>query len=283
MCWWGDVLAASVGGIVGYSLVWGGASAVTWHAPTSRFPYMTGVSPLAVAWVVSPLAAGLTCFLLFLGLRAAVLRRAYSLNIAFCVSGRAAGCVRQHQLHGLPHHRSPTVAGVACTVHCQYLHHVVLATKQTCWQYTHLFAPAATATAVPQALPLFMFLTVFVGVLLILAETPAVVLPGGTGTAAAIAAGAGVVAAFVGAGLMLPWLLRCGPCGDSHELLAYYILRLCVGLLAAGVLCCRDQTHTICTPCHMQAAHNHPPPLVCAIHDIPPTPTLHCTIILTGS
>jgi phosphate/sulfate permease len=88
-----------VGGIVGYSLVWGGASAVTWYAPIARFPYMTGVSPLAVAWVVSPLAAGLTCCLLFLGLRAAVLRRAYSLNIAFCVSGKAAVSVWQSQLH----------------------------------------------------------------------------------------------------------------------------------------------------------------------------------------
>eukprot|EP00877_Chromochloris_zofingiensis_P004930 jgi/Chrzof1/14438/Cz09g02260.t1 len=72
-----------IGGIIGFALAFGGGAAVTWYEPKKDFPYVAGIVPVCLSWVVSPVAAGLVCLIMFLIVRTAVLRRRNSLKIAY--------------------------------------------------------------------------------------------------------------------------------------------------------------------------------------------------------
>ena len=72
-----------VGGIIGFALVFGGANAVIWYEPKDAFPFIGGIVPIIISWILSPLAAALICFIMFLIVRTAVLRRANSTKLAY--------------------------------------------------------------------------------------------------------------------------------------------------------------------------------------------------------
>lgn len=50
----------TVGGVVGFALVYGGGDAVIWAGRTSSFPYLTGVVVIVASWFISPLLAGMS-------------------------------------------------------------------------------------------------------------------------------------------------------------------------------------------------------------------------------
>ncbi|KAI8470032.1 MAG: phosphate transporter family-domain-containing protein [Monoraphidium minutum] len=72
-----------IGGIMGFALVYGGSSAVNWYTRTSTFPYVGGVVPVVLSWVISPVLAGLVAAGLFLLIRTLVLRRRNSTAISY--------------------------------------------------------------------------------------------------------------------------------------------------------------------------------------------------------
>ncbi|KAF6251745.1 phosphate transporter family-domain-containing protein [Scenedesmus sp. NREL 46B-D3] len=74
-----------IGGIIGFSLVFGGGNAVVWYEPKADFPYVGGIAPIVVSWFLSPLLAALITLVLFLAIRTLVLRRANSTQVAFYV------------------------------------------------------------------------------------------------------------------------------------------------------------------------------------------------------
>lgn len=74
-----------IGGIIGFSLVFGGGNAVVWYEPKADFPYIGGITPIVISWFLSPLLAALVTLVLFLIIRTAVLRRVNSTKIAFWV------------------------------------------------------------------------------------------------------------------------------------------------------------------------------------------------------
>jgi sodium-dependent phosphate transporter len=76
---------AIVGGIIGFSLAYGGGSAVTWYEPKADFPYVNGIVPIVISWFLSPVAAALVCLIIFLLVRTLVLRRQNSTKLAFYV------------------------------------------------------------------------------------------------------------------------------------------------------------------------------------------------------
>ncbi|EFJ45522.1 hypothetical protein VOLCADRAFT_105976 [Volvox carteri f. nagariensis] len=73
---------STIGGVLGFAFVYGGSSAVTWLEPQDTFPYMGGLVPIILAWFTSPLMSGLASVVLFVIVRAAVLRRVRSLELA---------------------------------------------------------------------------------------------------------------------------------------------------------------------------------------------------------
>ncbi|KAG2452635.1 hypothetical protein HYH02_002869 [Chlamydomonas schloesseri] len=67
---------AIIGAIMGFSLVYGGSSAVNWATPDpTAFPPYNGVVPIVASWFVSPLLTGAASAGLFALLRRLVLRR----------------------------------------------------------------------------------------------------------------------------------------------------------------------------------------------------------------
>ncbi|KAF6250657.1 phosphate transporter [Scenedesmus sp. NREL 46B-D3] len=65
---------AIIASVAGMSIVAKGWNAVVWTATTSKFPYMTGMSFIALSWLVAPVLAGIaSCFLYFV-IRTFVLR-----------------------------------------------------------------------------------------------------------------------------------------------------------------------------------------------------------------
>jgi phosphate/sulfate permease len=75
----------TVGGIIGFALVFGGRDGVVWYAPANYFPFIAGIVPVIISWFLSPLLAGLITLIIFLLIRTFVLRRAQSTKIAFWV------------------------------------------------------------------------------------------------------------------------------------------------------------------------------------------------------
>eukprot|EP00882_Tetradesmus_deserticola_P017252 GHRQ01018475.1.p2 GENE.GHRQ01018475.1~~GHRQ01018475.1.p2 ORF type:complete len:219 (+),score=51.75 GHRQ01018475.1:3-659(+) len=73
-----------VGGIIGFSLAYGGGSAVIWYEPKAG-GLPGGFVPIVISWFLSPVAAALVCLIIFLLIRTLVLRRANSTKMAFWV------------------------------------------------------------------------------------------------------------------------------------------------------------------------------------------------------
>lgn len=89
---WTDPLplhALAVGGVVGFSLVYGGKDAVIWWQQRPDFPYIGGMVPIFVSWILSPTVAALFSYILFVVTRTLVLRRPNSTKVAYWVSGPA--------------------------------------------------------------------------------------------------------------------------------------------------------------------------------------------------
>jgi len=72
-----------VGGVVGFSLVYGGKDAVIWWQQRPDFPYIGGMVPIFVSWILSPTVAALFSYLLFIITRSVVLRRQNSTKMAY--------------------------------------------------------------------------------------------------------------------------------------------------------------------------------------------------------
>ena len=50
---------AIVGGIIGFSIVYGGTEAVNWYTSSPDFPYMTGFVVIVLSWITSPIFSAL--------------------------------------------------------------------------------------------------------------------------------------------------------------------------------------------------------------------------------
>ncbi|GBF97831.1 sodium phosphate symporter [Raphidocelis subcapitata] len=72
-----------VGGIIGFSLVYGGGKAVNWYSKTKSFPYVSGIVPIVLSWIISPVLAGLVGAIIFIIVRTFVLRRKNSTAISY--------------------------------------------------------------------------------------------------------------------------------------------------------------------------------------------------------
>lgn len=59
-------LCCAVGAIIGFSLVWGKGGGVQWSSATNTFPYVAGVVPIVLSWIISPLLAGILALIIFL-------------------------------------------------------------------------------------------------------------------------------------------------------------------------------------------------------------------------
>lgn len=80
------LLYAAVGGILGFSMPYGGAGAVNWATPDpGSFPPYTGALPVILSWFVSPVLTGLAACILFLAVRFLVLRRKDAYDLSFWV------------------------------------------------------------------------------------------------------------------------------------------------------------------------------------------------------
>eukprot|EP00873_Tetraselmis_striata_P001189 jgi/Tetstr1/421453/TSEL_012402.t1 len=65
---------STVGGVIGMAFCARGPSAVVWYAPSSSFPFISGVAAIVLSWVISPVLSGLFSAILFGVVRATVLR-----------------------------------------------------------------------------------------------------------------------------------------------------------------------------------------------------------------
>ena len=72
-----------VGGMIGMTLIIGGADCVNWYEPKDTFPFVGGVSGIILSWIISPLFSGLLSMAYFAITRVAVLRRKNSFEKAF--------------------------------------------------------------------------------------------------------------------------------------------------------------------------------------------------------
>lgn len=71
---------AIVASVAGMAVASNGWNAVVWSAPTSSFPYLKGMSAIALTWLFSPILAALASFLLFGVIRTFVLRHENCVN-----------------------------------------------------------------------------------------------------------------------------------------------------------------------------------------------------------
>lgn len=74
-----------VGALVGMAMVASGPSAVNWSERTNSFPFLGGLSSIALSWVFSPILTGMLSLFLFVVLRALVLRSPHAYHRAYYV------------------------------------------------------------------------------------------------------------------------------------------------------------------------------------------------------
>ena len=67
-----------VGGMIGMTLVLGGADCVIWYKPLDTFPYVGGVGGIVMSWFISPIFSGLIAMFVFFTTRAMVLRHNFN-------------------------------------------------------------------------------------------------------------------------------------------------------------------------------------------------------------
>ncbi|CAM9108567.1 unnamed protein product, partial [Ectocarpus sp. 6 AP-2014] len=76
---------ATIGAMIGMAVVYGGAGCVVWFQESDSFPYVKGVAAIAVSWVLSPIFSGIVSLLVFLTVRAFVLRSPNAFGRSFWV------------------------------------------------------------------------------------------------------------------------------------------------------------------------------------------------------
>ena len=69
-----------VGGMIGMTLVLGGADCVIWYKPLDTFPYVGGVGGIVMSWFISPIFSGLIAMFVFFTTRTMVLRHNFNSN-----------------------------------------------------------------------------------------------------------------------------------------------------------------------------------------------------------
>jgi len=67
-----------VGGMIGMTLVLGGADCVIWYKPLDTFPYVGGGGGIVMSWFISPIFSGLIAMFIFFTTRAMVLRHNFN-------------------------------------------------------------------------------------------------------------------------------------------------------------------------------------------------------------
>ena len=75
----------TVGATIGMALASRGGAGVLWWAQSPDFPYLVGVGPIFLSWLVLPAAAGLLVAALFFPLRLLVLRSPHAFVRALAV------------------------------------------------------------------------------------------------------------------------------------------------------------------------------------------------------
>jgi sodium-dependent phosphate transporter len=78
-----STIHTTVGATLGMALVLRGGSAVIWSQHQDPFPYIKGMLVIFLSWVVSPVASGIVCFVLFMVIRALILRSPSGYKRAF--------------------------------------------------------------------------------------------------------------------------------------------------------------------------------------------------------
>jgi len=75
-----------IGGIIGFSLVYGGKNGVLWiKSDPKSFPPYKGFLPIALSWFVSPILTGATSAFIFWSTRSLILRRKNSYQLSYYV------------------------------------------------------------------------------------------------------------------------------------------------------------------------------------------------------
>lgn len=72
----------TVGATVGMTIALRGFNAVVWSQSKTEFPYVAGMVPIFMSWIISPLLSGIITTIFFITLRTLVLRRENSLRNA---------------------------------------------------------------------------------------------------------------------------------------------------------------------------------------------------------
>ncbi|CCW69743.1 unnamed protein product [Phytomonas sp. Hart1] len=70
------------GGILGFALVYGGFGSVHWAKPSDSFPYVTGVVPIVVSWIISPILTGAVAMVIYCAVRYLILERKNAAYVA---------------------------------------------------------------------------------------------------------------------------------------------------------------------------------------------------------
>jgi sodium-dependent phosphate transporter len=106
---------AVIGGILGFSLAYGGSGAVNWAKPDTSgtaFPFQ-GAAPVVLSWFISPILTGCASALIFITLRFLVLNRPNAHKLSYFVlppavlltvwvSGRGGRRLRWGVQHDVP-------------------------------------------------------------------------------------------------------------------------------------------------------------------------------------
>ena len=75
----------TVGGIIGFALIWAGKDGVIWarRQSSGAFPPYSGLVSIVLAWFIAPLLTGLASALFFTIIRTVILRRKQALQLSF--------------------------------------------------------------------------------------------------------------------------------------------------------------------------------------------------------
>ncbi|CAM9108492.1 unnamed protein product [Ectocarpus sp. 6 AP-2014] len=76
---------STIGAIIGMTVAYAGSGCVVWYQESDIFPYFKGVAAIAVSWVLSPIFSGVASLLVFLTVRAFVLRSPNAFGRSFWV------------------------------------------------------------------------------------------------------------------------------------------------------------------------------------------------------
>lgn len=83
---WKDLTVSShqsiAGSIMGFALVYGGGNAVIWAARQDEFPYVGGVVPIVLSWIISPPLSAAASMIIYAAIRYLLLQRSYAVRLA---------------------------------------------------------------------------------------------------------------------------------------------------------------------------------------------------------